>query len=46
MNWTSDKLDILQNLEFSIVAVWRAHPEMTDYAAGRAYPTFIDRFLP
>jgi len=27
----------LQNLEFSVAQVWRAHPEMTDYAALRAY---------
>jgi hypothetical protein len=37
MKWTEDKLDILQNLEFSIVTVWRAHREMTDYVAQRAY---------
>ena len=32
-----ENLDILQNLEFSVVEIWRAHPEMTDYAAQRAY---------
>jgi len=37
MKWTEDKLDILQNLEFSLVAVWRTHPEMTDHVARRAY---------
>ena len=37
MKWTDDKLDILQNLEFSIVEIWRAHPEMSDYTALRAY---------
>lgn len=37
MKWTDDKLDILQNLEFSVVEVWREHPEMTDYTALRAY---------
>ena len=37
MKWTEDKLDVLHNLEFSIVTVWRAHPEMTDYVAQRAY---------
>ena len=37
MKWTDDKLDILQNLEFSVVNVWRAHPEMLDYSALRAY---------
>jgi hypothetical protein len=37
MKPSDDKIDILQNLEFSIVEVWRAHPEMTDYTALRAY---------
>jgi hypothetical protein len=37
MKWTDDKLDVLQNLEFSVVEVWRAHPEMSDYSALRAY---------
>ena len=37
MKWTEDKLDILQNLEFSVVSVWREHPEMLDYSALRAY---------
>jgi sugar phosphate isomerase/epimerase len=37
MKWTDDKLDILQNLEFSVVEIWRAHPEMSDYTALRAY---------
>ena len=38
MKWKQDEnLDVLQNLEFAIVEVWRAHPEMTDYSAQRAY---------
>ena len=37
MKITDDKLDILQNLEFSIVGIWRAHPKMSDYTALRAY---------
>jgi hypothetical protein len=37
MKWQEDNLDVLQNLEFAIVEVWRANPEMTDYAALRAY---------
>jgi hypothetical protein len=32
-----ENLDILQNLEFAIVEVWRANPEMSDYSAQRAY---------
>ncbi|EEF57246.1 hypothetical protein [Pedosphaera parvula] len=37
MKWTEDKLDILQNLEFSVVEIWRANPHMSDYTALRAY---------
>ncbi|HUZ06159.1 MAG TPA: hypothetical protein VMV89_01585, partial [Candidatus Paceibacterota bacterium] len=37
MKWTDDHLDILQNLEFSVVEVWRANREMSDYSALRAY---------
>ena len=37
MNPSEDHLAVLQNLEFAIVEIWRAHPAMTDYAAQRAY---------
>ena len=37
MRFAEANLDVLQNLEFAIVEVWRAHPEMTDYSALRAY---------
>ena len=37
MKWSDENLDVLQNLESSVAQVWRAHPEMTDYAAMRAY---------
>jgi len=37
MKFAEENLDILQNLEFAVVEVWRAHPEMTDYTAQRAY---------
>jgi hypothetical protein len=37
MKWTDDKLDILQNLEFSVAEVWRGDPTMSDYSALRAY---------
>ncbi len=37
MKWTDEDLSVLQNLEFSVAQVWRAHPEMSDYAALRAY---------
>jgi len=29
MKFAEENLDVLQNLEFAIVEVWRAHPEMT-----------------
>jgi hypothetical protein len=35
--WAEDKLGILQNLEFTVVEIWRAHPEISDYTALRAY---------
>ena len=37
MKITDDKLVILQNLEFSVVTVWRNYSDMSDYAALRAY---------
>ena len=37
MKFAEENLDVLQNLEFAIVEVWRANPEMTDYTAQRAY---------
>ena len=37
MKCTDDNLDILQNLEFSVVEIWRANREMSDYSALRAY---------
>src|SRR5437660_7392102 len=37
MKWTDDKLDVLQNLEFSVAQTWRAHQEMSAYAALHAY---------
>ena len=29
--------DVLQNLEFVVVEIWRRHQEMTDHVASRAY---------
>ena len=37
MKWTDDHLDVLQNLEFSVVEIWHANREMSDYSALRAY---------
>jgi len=37
MNPKDADLPPLHELEASILAVWKKHPEMTDYAAQRAY---------
>lgn len=37
MNGTEKNLDVLQNLEFAVVTVWRAHPRMADSTAQSAY---------
>ncbi len=42
--WSNDKLDILQNLEFSVVEVWRANRSMSDYAALRAYEAAFQEY--
>ncbi len=39
-----EDLDLLQNLEFAVAQVWRTHPEMTDYAAQRAYDAAYQRY--
>lgn len=36
-----EHLDVLQNIEFAVVEVWRSHPEMTNYTAMRAYDAGI-----
>ncbi len=38
---SEDRLDVLQNIEFAVVQVWHSHPEMTNYAAMRAYEAAI-----
>jgi hypothetical protein len=37
MKMNDDNLDILQNLEFSVVGIWRKNREMSDYCALRGY---------
>ncbi len=37
-------LDVLQNIEFAVAQVWRAHPEMTDYVALRAYEAAFQNY--
>jgi hypothetical protein len=44
MKWAEDKLDILQNLEFSVVEIWHDHPDLSDYNALRAYETAFQSY--
>src|SRR5215216_181029 len=37
MNWNEADLAALQELETTIAEIFRKHPDMTDYVAGRAY---------
>jgi len=37
-------IDVLQNLEFSVLDVWGEHPEMTDHVAARAYEAAFERY--
>ncbi len=39
-----DYLDVLQNIEFAIVATYRQHPAMTDYEVMRALEAVIDGY--
>jgi hypothetical protein len=41
MNPLKEHTDVLQNIEFAVVQVWHSHPEMTNYAAMRAYEAAI-----
>ena len=44
MKWGEGNLDILQNLEFAVIEVWRSHREMTDHVAARAYEAAFERY--
>ena len=37
--------DVLQNIEFSIVSVYRDHPQMVDHTAMRALEALIDHYV-
>ena len=37
--------DVLQNIEFGIVSVYRDNPEMTDYAVMRVLEALIDHYI-
>jgi hypothetical protein len=41
MEFEEKNLDLLQNLEFSVVSVWREHPDMTDYSVLRVFETAL-----
>jgi len=36
--------DVLQNIEFSIVMIYKSYPELTDYAVMRILETLIDSY--
>src|SRR5262245_41519629 len=44
MNSEPKNIDVLQNLEFTVVQAWREHPEMTDHVVGRAYEAAFERY--
>lgn len=44
MEPSDESIDLLQNLEFSIATMWRAHPEMNDYTGLRAYEAAIRHY--
>ncbi|HEX5218365.1 MAG TPA: hypothetical protein VFZ59_02260 [Verrucomicrobiae bacterium] len=37
MTWKEPDLPALRELESAVIRLWRAHPAMNDYSAGRAY---------
>lgn len=41
MNWEDRYLDVMQNIEFALVTVYRLHPEMTDWDAIEAVKGLI-----
>lgn len=44
MNPPEENIDVLQNLEFVVVRLWRRHPEMSDHVALRAYEATRERY--
>lgn len=44
MNSEPKNLDVLQNLEFAVVEVWRKHRDMSDHVAARAYEAAFERY--
>ena len=44
MNSEPKNIDILQNLEFAVVEIYRKHREMSDHVAARAYEAVFERY--
>ena len=44
MDPVKDYADVLQNIEAAVVALWRAHPTMTNYTAMQAYDAAIAHY--
>ena len=44
MKPTEEFMDVLQNLEFAVVQIYHAHPEMTNYVVLRAYEAAIAHY--
>jgi hypothetical protein len=44
MDPVKDHLDVLQNIETAVAAVWRKHPDLTNYAVARAYDAAITHY--
>ena len=44
MRIEEEHTDVMQNLEFAVAAIYREHPEMTDYAALRAYEALVETY--
>jgi len=39
-----ENMDVLQNLESTVMAFWQEHRDMTDYAAARAYEAAFEHY--
>jgi hypothetical protein len=45
MEFEEQYQDVLQNIEFGIISVYREHPELVDFAAMRALEALIDHYV-
>lgn len=44
MDGPVEHMDVLQNLEFAVVQVYRANPQLTDFPVTRVYEALIDAY--